>query len=296
MLQNQKIAITGASGFLGRNLLHHLGKNNYQLTVLDRGKADFSKAIRIVKGNLLTGEGIDEFLSGSGVLIHLAGQVSPDSTSMGEGNIRTTENLVSKVRKHQVKRIIFSSTVAVYGSSSNEKLFKESDICNPDTEYGLSKFKAEEIIKKLCKEIGIQYTMLRFSSLYGPGNNKGLVYNLCTDLTNKGMITVYGDGRQKRDLVWGDDAARVLLVALEQNLKGVYNIGAGNNYSILDIISILEKVSGRKSRIVFKKPDTSKMSNIFYSIEKIKKETGWMPKMTIEEGLKLVYKSLLKYS
>jgi UDP-glucose 4-epimerase len=293
--KTSKIAITGASGFIGRNLLHHLAGNNCSITVLDFDAASYPKSVKVVKGNLLTKEGLDEFLEETDVLIHLAGQVLQGNISMDKGNAKTTENLILKASKYSVKKIIFSSTIAVYGSS-DEKIFKESDNCLPDTEYGLSKLKAEKIIEEWGKKIGNQYTILRFFSVYGQNNKKGVVYDLCSDFINKGMITVYGNGKQKRDLVFVEDVAKVLSLAVERNLEGIYNVGTGKSYSILDLISILEKISGKKCKILFRKQDKSKVNKISYSVEKIEKEARWLPEMMVEEGIKLVYKSLVNSS
>lgn len=295
MPKYRRISITGASGFVGKNLLHHLVNSNFSITVLDFNGDSYPKSVKVVKGNLLTKEGLDEFLEGSEVLIHLAGQVLPGNTSMDKGNVDTTKNLIVEASKHTVKKIIFSSTIAVYGSS-DKKLFKESDRCHPNTEYGLSKLKAERIIEEWGKKDGNKYTILRFFSLYGPDNKKGVVYNLCNDLLNKGVITIYGNGKQKRDLVFVEDAVKVLSLAVKQNLEGVYNIGTGKSFSILDLISILEKISGKKCKVAFKKKDKRKVNEIFYSVEKIKKETRWLPKTMIEEGMKLVYKFLVNSS
>lgn len=288
----QKVAITGASGFIGKYLFNSLLRNNFEISVLDSSGFSYPDKVNVVKGNLFSTEGIDKFLEGSEVLIHLAGQVLPGSTTMDEGNFVTTKNLISKVNNCEIQKIIFTSTVAVYGSS-HRKVFRESDICNPVTEYGLSKLKAERLIEDWGNTTGNQYVILRPFSVYGPGNNKGLIYNLCNDFINKGVVTVYGNGQQKRDLVYVEDAVKALIFALEPNLSEIYNIGTGKNYSVLDIISILEKVAGRKCKVVFRKQDLNKTTNTFYSVEKIKKETGWIPEVLVEEGLRKVYQSLL---
>lgn len=293
MPKYQKISITGASGFIGRNLLKILNERGYAISVLDfDDTGTYPNGINVVKGDLLIGEGIDEFLDGSDVLVHLAGQVLPGKTSMEEGNVKMTESLVSKLGGHSVKKIVFSSTVAVYGSSTN-RVFRESDECHPDTEYGSSKLKAEKIIKDWGKKNGNQYAILRFFSIYGSGNKKGVVFNLCNDFINKGEVRIYGDGSQKRDLVYVEDAARALALTVSRNLEGIYNVGTGKNYSILDLVSMLEKISGKKCKIVFKKQDKSKVGGIFFSVEKFKKKIEWLPKTRIEAGVKLVYESLI---
>lgn len=274
-----KVAVTGASGFVGRNFLSRLVKGDFE--------------IKVFRGDLLTGKGVDKFLEGSKILIHLAGQVLPGKTSMEEGNVMTTENLVSRVKGTTVNKIIFSSSVAVYGDS-NGKVFKETDKCTPNTEYGRSKLAAEKIISNWSKETGGKSVIFRFFSIYGQGNRKGVVFNLCNDFIKKGKITVFGDGRQRRDLVYVDDVANLLELSVIGDPDGIYNVGSGENYSILDLISILEEISGKKCKAYFEKAESEKVDEILYSIDKLKNDFGWTSKIDIKEGMKRVYENLLR--
>ncbi len=286
-----KVAITGASGFIGSHLLSRLITEKHQLVVLDFDGHNYPDGIKVVRGNLLNGEGLDNFLDGVDVVIHLAGQVLSGKTSMEEGNIKTTANLISACRSAKIKKFIFASTIAVYGDS-NGKMFRETDTCHPDTEYGESKFEAEIMIRKWSKEDGGVATIFRFFSIYGPGNTKGVIYNLCHDFIKSGGVTIYGDGKQKRDLVFVDDVSELIKRSLEGNFDGIYNVGTGKYYSILDLVSILEKISGRKCEIDFQNSDESKVGEVIYSVEKLKSEFGWLPATDIKSGIKKVFEHI----
>lgn len=288
-----KVAVTGASGFIGQILLSKLIKNGYEVNVLDAEDATYLKSVKVFKGNLLIGNGIDKFLEGSSILIHLAGQVLPGITSMEDGNVKTTKNLISKATGTTIKKIIFSSSVSVYGDSKGT-VFKETDVCNPNTQYGQSKHSAEKIIIDWSEKTGGQSVILRFFSIYGPENKKGVIFNLCKDFIEKRKVVVFGNGHQRRDLVHVDDAAELLELYVKKDLDGIYNVGSGKYYSILDIISILEEISGKKCEVDFKKAESEKVDEIFYSIDKLKNDLDWTPKIDIKEGLRSVYTHILR--
>lgn len=289
----KKVAVTGASGFIGGHLLPKLLKNGFEVKVLDFGDGNYPRNVRVVAGNLFSDGNLSKFLDGADVVIHLAGQVLPGATSMQEGNVETTRNLIKECQRLLVKKIIFSSTVAVYGDS-NGKVFKETDKCLPNTDYSESKLEAEKIIVDWSKNVGCSSTIFRFFSVYGQGNKKGAVYNLCRDFIEKGRVTIYGSGKQRRDLVYVEDAAEVLKKSITDLSGGIYNVGTGKYYSILDMVSVLERVGGKKCKIDFEKSESEKVGEVLYSVEKLKKDLGWLPLIDIKDGIKKVYKDMLK--
>lgn len=288
-----KVAVTGASGFIGNHLLSNLITRGYHLVVLDFDKHEYPDGVEVVKGNLLTGEGLTDFLKDVDVVIHLAGQVLPGKTTMDEGNVKTTANLINACKAVKIKKFIFASSVAVYGNSHG-KVFKEINICNPDTEYGESKLGAEKIIREWSKETGTIATIFRFFSIYGPGNTKGVIYNLCRDFIDRGQVTIFGNGEQKRDLVFVSDVSELISRALADNFDGIYNVGTGSYYSISDLVSILEKVAGEKCRVIFKEEEKSKVGEIIYSVDKLKNDFGWLPDTDIESGVRDVFEYVKK--
>jgi len=292
MMDKKSIAITGASGFLGKVLLEKLLAQGYKITVLDSKGSTFPKGVKIIRGNLLNGKGYEEFAQDCEIVIHLAGQVEQGNSTMYQGNVITTRNLLRVLTKKSVRKIIFASSIAVYGSSK-VKIFKESDTCRPDTSYGKSKLKAERLIEEWSKKNGKNYVILRFFSLYGYENRKGFVYKLFRNLFDSSSVTITGDGSQERDLVWVDDAADAIILAVTKNVFGIYNVGTGKNYSLLKIISLMEKIAGIKCNIKFVGSDKEKATNIYYQSEKIRK-IGWKPKILPEKGLVMLYNTVIK--
>lgn len=286
-----KVSLTGASGFIGRYLLPKLIESGFDVKALDLDGGLYPKGITVVRGDLFTRKGLGKFLDGADTLIHLAGQVLPGKTSMEEGNVQTTQNLIKECYKFPIKKVIFASTIAVYGDS-NAKIFKETDICKPNTQYGESKLKAEKIIETWSKNSSNPHTIFRFFSIYGPENTKGVVYNLCKDFIETGVVTIYGTGKQSRDFMYVEDVAEILSLAVSKKSNGIYNVGTGKYYSILDLVSILESVSGKKCRILFKDAQIQKVDEVTYSIQKLERIFNWSPSVGIEEGFKKVYQHI----
>lgn len=292
MSRHKNIAVTGASGFLGRVVLRKLIQKGYRVTVLDSSGSTYPDGVQVVSGNLFKKTDYTKLTTNSTILIHLAGQIEQGKTTMTQGNTETTRNLLSSLSKSPVRKIIFASTVAVYGSSKT-KIYDENDNCRPDTEYGKSKLKAERLIEEWSKKSGKDYVILRFFSLYGYENRKGFVYKLFRNFFDSSSVTITGDGSQERDLVWVEDAADAILLSVIKNVEGIYNVGTGKNYSLLKIISLMEKIAGMKCNIKFVSGDKEKVANIYYRSEKIRK-AGWRPKILPEKGLVLLYNTVIK--
>jgi len=142
-----KIGITGATGFLGGHLISKLLSDGYSIKAfVIEENPPLPRGIEWVRGNLVSGEGISEFLKDVDVVIHLAGRNLPPEEELIKDNVMATRNLIMEALKHPIKQFIFTSSVAVYGKDKKNK-FKETDECFPNTEYGLTKYLAEKIVQ-----------------------------------------------------------------------------------------------------------------------------------------------------
>lgn len=224
-----KIAITGSTGFIGANLLK----------VLDKSKIGYV----CFKGDLLNVKDVNKFFSRNkpATVIHLAGAFFGSKKYLEEVNVATTKNLLDAAVKYGLKKIIYSSTGAVYGEPTGKNSSRETDTAKPNTDYGKSKLAAENNIRDCQEKNNITAIILRFPNVYGPGNEKGVIFNLLDDIKNKGKINVFGDGKQTRQFLHVLDACRAILLALKCHQSGVFNITNGKNISINAIISKLQK-------------------------------------------------------
>lgn len=283
-----KIAVTGASGFVGGHLIKKLLSKNFHLRIFVRKKPLLlDKDIEIVEGDLVTGKGLSEFLSGTDAVIHLAARVTSPEDRMFDDNVIATHNLITQAINSSVKQFIFVSSVAVYGTNKKTK-FKEGDECLPDTPYGLTKYLAELLVRYWSKKTGNLVTILRPFNIYGPGNRKGIIYTFCSDIKNDHKVVVYGDGKQKRDFLYIDDFIDVIVKVLEERRNGIYNLGSPRKYSILDVVSTFKQVVGDSFQIEFSPSEQGKVFNINQDLSKVKRELGWEAKVSLGEGIKRV--------
>lgn len=281
-----KIGITGATGFMGRHLIDRLLKDGYSVKVLVIEKEPkLPKRVAFVRGDLVTGAGISKFLEGVNVIIHLAGRNLPPEEAMIPDNVIATHNLIQEALKHPIKQIIFTSSVAVYGKDKKTK-FKETDEPVPNTEYGLTKYLAEKIILYWATITGNPATIFRPFNVYGPGNNKGIIFHFYSDVKNTGGVLVYGDGKQERDYLYVDDIIAAFSKALKTKKSGIFNLGSPKKYSVLDVASTFKKIMDKDLQITFNPKEQGKVFNINQDLSLAKRELKWEAKTSFENGLK----------
>ncbi len=228
-LIKKTIGITGCDGFIGKHLIELIGKS---------GKYD----IRCFKGDLLKEEDVKDFFKKGDIdmVIHLAGAFFGDFNTLLNVNFKTTENLVRIGTENGMRKIIFSSTGAVYGEPVNNAS-KESDPTKPNTYYGITKLFAEKIIELYSYLRGLEYVILRFPNVYGEGNDKGVIFNFLRDIKEKGAITVYGDGSATRDFLHVSDACRAIIKSINYKGSEIFNISNPTKISISGLVLLLGK-------------------------------------------------------
>lgn len=281
-----KIGITGATGFVGRKLVSHFLDAGKEIRVLGiEKKSPFGNKVDFIHGDLTTGEGIDNFLVGVDCLVHLAARNLPPDSKMINDNVLATHNLIEKALKFPIKHIFFTSSVAVYGNNRGKK-FREYDSIFPNTEYGLTKYLAERIIQYWGTVTGCPITVVRPFNMYGPGNHKGIIYEFCKNIKDKGKLVIYGSGKQSRDFLYIDDAIEIMSILIQKKVKGIFNIGRGETHSVLDVVKTFEWVMGKKIKVTFDAAESAKVFNINYSLSAIQKSMKWKAKTSLSEGIR----------
>ena len=275
-MERLKIGITGAGGFIGRHLVSALEK---------LAGVDFT----CFEGNLLNIADVEKYFGNNpsiSQIIHLAGSFAGDFDTLMASNVVTTNNLLDVATKNKVNKIIFASTGAVYGEPLNSKS-KEDDPLNPVTVYGLTKMFAEETIKYYARTRNIKYVILRFPNVYGPGNNKGVICNFTESIKRNSTVELLGDGNQKRNFLYVEDAINAILKTLDYSLEsGAINIAEPMLYSLNDLISALKSAGLGFDTVYREKNPTNTLQNLSLDVAKANKVWEWSPKTTLIEGLK----------
>ena len=243
------VIVTGGAGFIGSHIVDKLIHKKHNVMVIDNlstGKIENvnSKAVFVKKSILdnLSNE-FNEFKPEA--VFHLAAQVNlrvslNQPFTDAQTNILGTVNVLESCRKHNVKKIIYSSSVAVYGEPE-ELPVNEKHTTYTVSPYGTSKLCAEKYMELYKKTYGLENTILRYSNVYGPRQNTlgeaGVITIFINNLLANKKCNIFGTGSQTRDFVYVADVAEANLLALEKS-NGIINIGTQTqtdvNYQLIN--------------------------------------------------------------
>ena len=299
-----KILVTGGGGFIGSFLVQQLSRK-HKIIILDHGnrykilKKKIKKNVEFVIGDVTDEKILDRILKKNiDVIIHLAGVLGNnacmnDPVNAVISHVNGTHVLIKKSKHYHVKRFIFASSQAVYStfkvrkSNLNEKMKLEADDL-----YGVLKGIAENEIM----ESGINYTILRFANVYGFNQSfnqqGGAIMNFMNALTKKSKMSIFGSGKQKIDYIELVDISDCIKIILNNSkLKNeTFNVGSGKLTSIIEIAKIISNIGqkhfGYSTKITkIPAPDRKIWPDRLMSINKIKKITGWKPKVSLKQGI-----------
>lgn len=256
------VCVVGSNGFIGRHLTKYLSARRISYVCF--------------RGNLLREEDIKLFLNKNSLseAIFLAGTFDPPFENLININVITLNKFLSIGIKYSLKKIIFISTGAVYGEPIRVKS-KETDPLKPNTLYGLSKLIAEKCIEFYQNYYGLKFIILRCPNIYGEGNRKGVIYKFLSDIKKYKKIIIEGDGDQKRDFLYIDDACLAIEKALTYENSDIFNISNIKCLSINDVVSQL------RTKYDFTTEFTAAANNLnilSLDISKAKKMLGYFPK------------------
>lgn len=302
------IFITGAEGFVGRNLVNYLLNNStFNIYYCDNGQ--FSVPFQLDSNRLFkVCKDISEIqlhnFSGIDVLIHLAAVKKHNSSEDDEldlfnTNFIETRRIFNLASKSNVKQIIFSSSL--YASGNLQKLnFSENDLPVPSTLYGSSKFFGEACLRELSLTKNISLIALRLYFIFGPHQYYGKGYpsvfiSTLNALKQNRDPIIINDGKQKLDYLYVDDLSSLIFKAILNPIKGfsLFNASSSNAYEIEYIVTALTKLWNKRFNTsfcaVFKGEDFTKGTFRSGSNLLAKHSFGWNPATSIDEGLELFF-------
>ena len=295
-----------------------------QIFGYDKGSVEYNwkylaqyKNIKRIKGDVRSAKDVNSAIGkGVDVVIHTAGQPGVPSSvriPLEDFSINAfgTLNVLECARKKSPKAtIVYCSTNKVYGENIDDiplkelktrYIYKDRNGVKEDmltdltghTPYGVSKLTGDLYAQEYAHIYGMKTAVFRMSCIYGARQfgfeDQGWVaWFIIATLKNK-PITIYGDGKQVRDLLYAEDLVRGYEAFITSDLKsGLFNIGGGpkNTTSLLEFVDEIEELLGKRPKITFSDWRPSDQKVYVSDISKIRKTLGWQPKISVKEGMK----------
>lgn len=293
------ILMTGGAGFIGSNIVDAYIQAGHSVVVVDdlstgrienvNPKARFHKVD-------IQDPALEEVFEANDfdVISHHAAQMDvrrsvADPKYDASVNVLGMLNVLELGKKHNVEKVIFSSTGgAIYGEQAYFPADEQHPL-QPLSPYGITKLATEKYLYYYQAVHGIQHVILRYANIYGPRQNpygEAGVVAIFTDKMLKGeQAVINGDGKQTRDYVYVGDVVRANILALSYMTSDVFNIGTGVENDVNTLFRIIKKSTGSSC---VEKHAPAKMGEQLRSVidySKAKKILGWEPTVSLEEGL-----------
>ncbi len=282
-----KILVTGAAGFLGRNVVNNLLADGFSVTTFDQADHNLDGARPIV-GDLLDVEGVKAAVAGNDAVVHigaigdvyLAGERPALAAAV---NVEGSAN-VAEAALAADARVVYASTWEVYGTPHTD-VITEDHACEPDHPYNITKLAGERLLLAADHLRDVPVVALRLGTAYGSGLRPNSVFRIFIDKAKKGEpITIQGDGSQFRQFTHADDISRAFALACRSDLRGeVFNIVAPEPISIKQLAETV--IARHPTEISFGEARPGDVPPAHVSAEKAARLLGWESQVSFEDGM-----------
>ncbi len=299
-----RILVTGGAGYVGGFTARHLIRSGHEVVVLDnlcRGHRQAIPPEILVVGDVGDGDILDRIFRHERIdaVMHFAafalvGESVEHPHLYYQNNVACTLRLLESMRAHQIGRIVFSSSCAVYGENAATPLHEEIPT-HPSNPYAMSKLTVEQMIGDFSQAYGLRYVLLRYFNAAGANTDgtHGEAHEPETHLIPLALraaaeggepLRIFGndyptpDGTCIRDYVHVDDLARAHELAVHASNSGVFNIGTGRGHSNLEVLRGVERVTGRRVSYELAERRPGDPARLVANAERILAGLGWTPR------------------
>lgn len=244
-----KVIIFGGSGFLGSHVADVLNDEGYDVAIFDiKDNPYLRDGQKFIKGDILDKSKVEEAVAGNDIVYDFAGEVDLETSMLDPVKTITTNvvgsvNILEACRKNKVKRFVYASTVYVYSDAGSF--------------YRSSKQACERIIEDYHEEFGLDYTILRYGTLYGPrSDQKNWIYSILRQALEEKKITRKGNGEEIREYVHVHDAARLSVKILDDKYRNECIMITGNQQTrVKDLMIMVSEILNNEVKLEFVETD-----------------------------------------
>lgn len=306
-----RFLVTGGAGFLGSALANRLFSDGHDVHVLDDlsngHKSQLHPGIHFTEGDVDNIPLLWSLLPNIDCVYHLAARVSVAQSFLhprdyNRVNVGGTVSLMEAMRDTGVRRVVFTSSGAVYGRQPQQPVH-ENDPPYPDSPYAVSKWAAEQYIHTIGELWGLETVALRIFNAYGPRqslpmSHAPVVPRFLQQALTGGSIVIFGDGQQSRDFVYVSDvvAALVSAATAKEVNRQVINIGSGVETNITELVNQIERVTGQSVNRIVNRGKSGGVPRLVADISRAQMVLGFRPFVTLAEGLRLILQEDERFS
>jgi UDP-glucose 4-epimerase len=293
-----KVLVTGGAGFIGSHIVELLIAEGYEVVVIDNFLTGQRKSVppeaKLYEMNITSPQMENVFAEEKpDYVIHLAAQIDvaksiQNPVGDAEQNILGTIGMLHWCHKFQVRKIVFSSSCAVYGETADCSITEDFPI-QPLSFYGLSKSISEMYIQFYQSFYGLPFTILRFANVYGPRQGAtgegGVIATFFRKIIKGESPFIYGKGEQTRDFVYVKDVAAANLLSLTKGNNEIINIGCNEKTSINQLVGLMSAIQSVPVSPIYLPKREGDIQHSLLNYAKAKESLGWQPQYDLQAGL-----------
>ena len=290
-----RYVVTGAAGFIGSQLGDALAAAGHEVVGVDSftdyydpaEKEENAAALDVSRADLAE-TALD--LDGVDGVFHLAAQAGV--RSFGDvfplyvrRNVLATQRVLEAAAAAKV-RVVLASSSSVYGEAEAYPT-PEDSVPRPISPYGITKLACEHLARAYALGFGLDAVVLRYFTVYGPRQRPDMFFRrVCEALLAGTTFEIYGSGEQSRSFTYVGDAVEATIAAMERAPAGaVYNVGGGEEASMLEAIALLEGIAGRSLETRRLDAARGDVARTKADVSRIRDALGWSPRTSLEDGL-----------